>query len=426
MKLYMPPMFSQRHLNINYRFYGLVLLFAFFLMPVSFWVRGDNVSGNYSFILFPIVALFFNKRLQLPSKQILSFIAIYIVIFVACLIYQYDYAQFWDRRFISFIIFMSVFTFFFVKIDENMCDAFKYAIILISILYSLNSIFHYFIYKSEGLGLDKIRYHVESQRYGFILLFGFWLLIFEKPNTTIKLTIKLVFIFVVFNGLGLTFSRSSVAGLLVSSGSLFLLYFLNINFYTLKSWPYKNIAMIIFYIAIGVLFITISYYLIPDYFYYIVGRLFKISITPTQPPTFFPYAGYPLYETIFYHFYDTSEGYRIFMITEIFKFLSEHPLFGSGFLGVWIMYENLSAASHNQLLDVLFRTGLIGFMVFLYLLYRVIKYNFRSKNWAAFVTLMGILAIGLFHETFKLSQGAFLLSFMAAQAFSFSNIKLKQ
>lgn len=419
-------MLSQALINTNYRFYGLVLLFSFFLMPVSFSVRGDNVSGNYSFILFPIILLIFKKHLQLPSKQILSLIAIYIIIFITCLIYQYDYAKFWDRRLISFILYMSMFTIFFVKIDDDMCKAFKYAVILISILYSFNSIFQYFIYKSEGLGLDKIRYHIESQRYGFILLFGFWLIIFEKANTIFKICIKILFIFIVFNGLGLTFSRSSVAGLLVSSGSLFLLFFLKLNFNSLTLWPYKNLVIQLFYIAIGALIISVSYYLIPDYFYYISGRLLKISLTPPHPPVYFPYASFPLYSTVFYHFYDTSEGYRIFMIIEIFKFLSNNPLFGSGFLGVWIMFEDLQAASHNQLLDVFFRTGIVGFTAFLYLLYGIIKYNFINKNWAVFVTLMGILTIGMFHETFKLSQGAFLFSFLAAQAFNHTKINPKQ
>ena len=421
MKLSLATKFYGKNLKENYPFYGLVLIFAFFLMPVSFSVSGDKVSGNYSFILYPAIALIFTKNLQIPSKNILALIGVYIIIFITCLIYQVEYQKFWDRRFISFILFMSMFTFFFIKIDESMCKAFKYAIILISILYSLNSIIYYFIYKSEGMGLDKIRFHIESQRYGFILLLGFWLIIYEKTNTRFWFAIKILLIFIVFNGLGLTFSRSSVAGLLVSSGTLFLIYISKINLQVLKLLPYKSIAYLLLHLLIAALIIRLSYNLIPDYYYYYVGRFFNIGINPTQTISFFPYSSYPFYKTNFYHFFDTSEGYSIFMIIEIFKFLSNHPLFGSGFLGVWIMFENLSAASHNQLLDVFFRTGLIGFCAFLYLLYKIIKYNYCSKNIATFITLMGILAIGLFHETFKLSQGAFLFSFLAAQAFNYYN-----
>jgi O-antigen ligase len=114
------------------------------------------------------------------------------------------------------------------------------------------------------------------------------------------------------------------------------------------------------------------------------------------------------------------------MIIEILRYLSINPLFGSGFLGVWIMFADLSGASHNQLLDVLFRTGVIGFSAFLFILYKLFQYNFRIKNNAIIVSMVGILIIGLFHETFKLSQGAFIFSFLIAQAFSDSGAERSQ
>ncbi len=409
----------------RFRFYVTVVLFVFFLMPISFSVRGDNVSGNYSFVLFPLITLIFGQKLQIPSKSILAIIAVYIFIFIFCSFYQLELLKFWDRRLISFTLFISFFTFFFIKIDEQICKAFKYAVILASVIYSFNSIISYLYYQALSIGPDKMRALIESQRYGFILLFGFWLLLFEKVKTTGGLVLKTIGIFAVFNGLGLTYSRSSVAGLLVSSGSLFLVIILISNFNQIKKWPYRNIAPLLFYFSIAALIITISYNLFPEYFQYYSSRLLKVSITPPHIPVFFPYANFPAYDTVFWHFYDTSEGYRIFMIKEIFKYLSLNPLFGSGFLGVWIMYENLHAAAHNQLLDVLFRTGLIGFSAFLYLLYKIIKYNFTNRNWAVFISLIGILVIGVFHETFKLSQGAFVFAFLASQAFNYIEVKPK-
>lgn len=399
----------------------MILLFTFYLTPISFSIGYDKVSANYLFILFPVIVLIFNRKIQIPPKNILAIMFIYILIFISCLVYQIDYYKFWERRFISFILFMSMFTFFFVKIDESMSKAFKYAVILISILYSLNSISFYFIYKYQGLGFFEIKYHVQSQRYGFILLFGFWLLIFERANTSFKLAIKLISILIVFNGLGLTYSRSSVAGLIVSSCSLILLYILNFKSYQLKTIPYANISSFLIYLVFSISIVTVSYYLIPDYFQYFSGRLLKISITPLHEIVYFPYSSYPFYNTTISLF--TSESYRIFMIVEMFKFLSYNPLFGSGYLGVWIMFESLSAASHNQLLDVFFRTGIIGFIPFLYILYRIFKYNFDSGNKAVLISLMGIIVIGFFHETFKLSQGAFLFSFLASQAFNCSLIE---
>jgi O-antigen ligase len=170
--------------------------------------------------------------------------------------------------------------------------------------------------------------------------------------------------------------------------------------------------------VIAGLIVSISYQLIPDYFQYYVQRLFKISITPLREYIFFSDAYLAAYDTNEYFYKDTSEGYRIFLIGEMFKYLSNSPFFGSGFLGVWIMFDNLAGAAHNQLLDVMFRTGVLGFLGFIYLLYRIVKYNFRLQNWAVLVSLAGILVIGFFHETFKLSQGAFVFAFLAAQSFN--------
>jgi O-antigen ligase len=99
------------------------------------------------------------------------------------------------------------------------------------------------------------------------------------------------------------------------------------------------------------------------------------------------------------------------MATMIAEFVLQNPLTGSGYLGSWIMIDSLSGSAHNQYLDVFFRTGIIGFCCYLWLLYRLLrflKFNEPSLFWG----FVGVLIYGLFHETFKLSQGAFILSFL--------------
>jgi hypothetical protein len=417
MNLVMSLSATQKYIYSNCRLIGLTVLFAFFLTPFSLDVRNDRVSVNYLFIFFPVIALIFGQRLQLPSKIIQTLMGIYISIFLICTIYQYEYLQFWDRRFISFVLFMSMFTFFFIKIDEEMGKAFKYAIILVSIIYSMTSIFQYFYYGGAKIGYGAMLGLVQSQRYGFILLFGFWLIFFEKTTTQVGFFIKIVLLAVIFNGLGLTFSRSSVAGLIVSSGcGLLILIYVN-KLYILKNILQRNIIFLILSCVIVIMIVSISYHLIPDYFQYFSQRLLKTSITPHIEYIYFADSYFAAYDTNEYFYKDTSEGFRIFMIGEVFNYLTKNPFFGSGYLGVWVMFDDLSGASHNQLLDVLFRTGMVGFLGFIYLFYRIIKYNFRVQNWAVLVSLAGILVIGFFHETFKLSQGAFVFAFLAAQSF---------
>jgi hypothetical protein len=415
MEVIIPKFIKEIKKQHKYRLYSLVALFTIFLTPFSFMVRGDNVSVNYSFVLFPIFLLLTGGKLKAPIKSAQTLISIYIIIFITCFIYQNYYIQFWERRFISFFIFMSLFTFFIVEIDKQMMKAFKYSIILVSIIYSLNSLYTYFSNGGMSLGFEGMRPIVQSQRYGFVLLFGFWLTIFFKTKSTLGICFKMFAIFVIFNGLGLTFSRSSVAGLLASSSALCAMFILKIIKEPIKNLPNKLIKPIIYSSLITVI-IILSYQLIPDYFQFFSERLLGRSITPILSEGFNSYPKFPRYDTYVYNQLESSEGYRIFMITEILKYLTSNPLFGSGYLGVWVMFDDLSGASHNQLLDVLFRTGVVGFAGFLFILYYIVKYNFVSQNMPVLITIIGILAIGLFHETFKLSQGAFIFSFLAAHA----------
>jgi O-antigen ligase len=99
-----------------------------------------------------------------------------------------------------------------------------------------------------------------------------------------------------------------------------------------------------------------------------------------------------------------SIGYRIIIFKEIANFVAHNSFTGSGFLGCWVMFDNLSCSTHNQYSDVLFREGLVSFFIYIYLLFRILKY-LRTTNRDLFFGLVGILIYGVVHETFKLSHG---------------------
>ena len=119
-----------------------------------------------------------------------------------------------------------------------------------------------------------------------------------------------------------------------------------------------------------------------------------------------------------------SEGYRIFILSKIVDFVLINPVTGSGFLGCWVLFDTGSCSTHNQYTDVLFRTGFIGFLIYIYILLRILKYLKKMHN-DLFFGLIGVLIYGLFHETFKLSQGAFILSFLFAMTFSINKSSYK-
>ena len=60
---------------------------------------------------------------------------------------------------------------------------------------------------------------------------------------------------------------------------------------------------------------------------------------------------------------------------------------------------------------MLFRTGFFGLTVYLFFLFKLGKYLYKT-DLSLFMGFVGVLIFGLFHETFKLSQGAFLLAFL--------------
>lgn len=151
-------------------------------------------------------------------------------------------------------------------------------------------------------------------------------------------------------------------------------------------------------------------------FAFYFSRILDLNITPLVQG-YFSFPKYPVFDTYVYNILESSEGFRIFMISKVFDYLSASPLFGSGYLGVWSMFEDLQGSAHNQFLDVLFRTGIIGFTLFMYLLFKIMSFLFKQKEKGLFYGVIGVLCIGFFHETFKLSHGAFIFAFLVGMTF---------
>ena len=106
-----------------------------------------------------------------------------------------------------------------------------------------------------------------------------------------------------------------------------------------------------------------------------------------------------------------SEGFRFQVWKAIFQLVSDHPFIGSSYLGSYVLKDVAVGSAHNQYLDILLRTGLLGFFSYLVLVYKLVIFlykKFRVYFWG----FIGILLYGFFHETFKETQGAFILTFL--------------
>lgn len=370
----------------------LTVSFFLFMFPFSLAIGDEGLSANYSFLVLPIFYLFRGK-ITLPSSKFLLIISFYTLIFLIASLYQFEFYQFFPRRLISFIIFITMFSYLFIKIDNTLISCFKNAIVLIAIYFSLTTLLKFIFLGGNDLGFAG-KGEVGSQRFGFIYVMSLWILILYKPSNKILILFKYIMITFIIIGLLLTFSRS---GIVAMGATLFLFYIKSIVRW-FKSPTYSGVITFIILLLLMITGFVLLYIYFPLLFEFFNTRLFSFFLGTGD-------------ETLDVSNEDSSEGFRIFLIKKVLSFVLNNPVTGGGYLGVWVLFEELSGSAHNQYLDILFRTGIIGFIIYIYLLYLIIitlkKFD-KSLYWG----VLGVVFYGFFHETFKLSQGAFVFSFL--------------
>jgi O-antigen ligase len=267
--------------------------------------------------------------------------------------------------------------------------SFKNSLIIISLFFSLVTLYKFITLGASDLGFDA-KGEVGSQRFGFVYVLSIWVLIYDKNYHKLK---KFMLIFIILLGLLLTFSRSGIVAMLVT-------FFLVLLSSIIKWFKRPNLKgfyiglIIILFFIFTLIFINYKYPIIFDFFY---QRLFS----------YFEKGGTSQIDLD----QDTSEGYRVFLLKKVINFVLFNPLTGSGFLGVWIMFDDQSGSAHGQFVDVFFRTGFIGLILYLIILVKILNY-FLKFHIGFFWGIIGVIVYGFFHETFKLSQGTFILAFL--------------
>jgi len=382
----------------NRYFKNIFLAFCFFIFLFPFYVSvgEDGVSANYAFILTPLIIIIYLGRIQLPAKIFLEIIFMYSLLFFVATIVQNSYFVFFERRAISFVVFMSIFLYMFIKIDSQMVQSFKLAVVAVAIFQSLQHIFLYFLLGHVDMGYQA-KGLIGSQRYGFVYVLAIWLLLHYIPQSKSLFILKIFSMLILGAGLLLTFSRSGILAIIVSLG----LYVIGNIFRWLKSPNLPNIisvlrALFLITLISVVILLLYEYFSMPINFY--SDYLFSLNQKNGD-------------NTYDFNNPESSEGYRVDMFYKIMEFISKNPFLGSGYLGVWILFDNLSGSAHNQYLDVLFRTGVLGFSAYVFLIYRLLRFLYLREP-GLYWGVVGILIYGLFHETFKLSHGAFILAFL--------------
>lgn len=374
----------------------LIALFSLFLYKYSININGGGISANYLYILLPAIIVLCGRKLRWPNQNWCYIMVLYTLILLLSTFFQLQHIDLLDRRFISFFIFMSIFSYMFININLHMVRAFKLAIIFVSVFYSLDQVVGYFL-----LDLASAGFHgkdvVGSQRYGFVYILAIWLLLHYFPQKKLLIILKFIGLTIVLSGLVLTFSRSGIVAIIGSLG----LYFV----YKILGWL-KRLPPLKMSVAFTALFYVLCFVLIVKLLsanFHTAFDLYSETLFSLQRPSG--------EDTFNLDNPEASEGYRIFMLEKIMNFVASYPFTGSGYLGVWILFDDAAGSAHNQYTDVLFRTGIFGFLAYAYLLIKLLMF-LHSREPGLFWGVIGILIYGLFHETFKESQGAFILAFL--------------
>jgi O-antigen ligase len=245
-----------------------------------------------------------------------------------------------------------------------------------------------------GLDLEPAKNLVGGQRFGFIYLLAIWLVYFHQGRKKLFVLIRYLLLSILLAGLLLTFSRSSIVALLGSFGFFALAVCVR--------WLRRpNLAAFrkgLLSVVLACLLVVLLLQIVPVTFSFFEERLFKFLADTSRVMQ-------NLKEPV------GSEGVRVYILQSIFSFVLDNPITGAGYLGVWILEDPLFGSAHNQYADVLFRTGVYGFLAYIYLLFLLLRYLFANER-ALFWGLVSVLIYGMFHETFKESQGGFVLAFL--------------
>lgn len=366
----------------------LTILYTACLIPLSV----DGFGINYLFALIPCAYVLSGRSLVRPRIGVTLYIYACAAAFTLASIYQISWIEFYDRRLISFALYLTMFVLCFVPITEKHIAAFKLSLLIAGLIFAVQSLL---LFMSLGAAAQAFESKdvVGSQRYGFVFILAYWILWYDKRLIESKL-IRVFCLLTLVMGIALTFSRASVVAY-TGSVAFAIIHSLVTGGLSPGKWL-KSFAVGALFFALGLLAL---YFVAPIIFEFFSVRLIEYILSGASSDAIAD----P----------ETSDGTRLFIWSHIIEFVAHNPLTGSGFLGVWVLnlFDGFSGSSHSQYFDALFRLGPLLFLGYLYYLIRVWR-HFRKVDTGVFVGFTGILIYGLFHETFKESHGMFILAML--------------
>jgi hypothetical protein len=353
-----------------------------------------ELSVNYFFVLVPVAWIVSRGRLEPVPDFLKLAAALYLLVFLFAAIMMIGQVDMVVRRLGSFVVFMTLFSFAMVRLDRGYVRAFKLAVVAVSVAYSFQAIVVFLQAAASGPLDFEAKNLVGSQRYGFVYVMGLWILLLERWSGRRAQMARLACIVTILCGLGLTFSRSSFVATAGSVGLFFaaagIARIARMEFFIPSARGIAGLVVLIL-AAVG------------------AAWMFPLTVEFYWQTLLMPLADFSLFEAM--RDPGSSEGIRVVRVLEAVAYVIQYPLTGTGFLGIWTVSPTGGGSAHNQLLDVFLRVGVVGFAVYLLILAALMRFLSRSHR-SLFWGMVGILIYGFFHETFKESQGAFILAFL--------------
>jgi len=388
-----------------------VVLFAAFLLPIT---MGD-LSVNYAFVLYALFLAIQEKHIEKPGNILIGAMVAYGAIYLVGLgfdIFASDAMLL--RRSVSFAIFMTMFAFVFVPFGALETRALKIALVAVSLGFSIYAIARFYSVGGNSYG-SALKDITGSQRYGFVYLLAIFCLMTTSVAERWFQIGRAAALFVILAGLLLTFSRSSIVAL----GCVLPLFLLSPLISMVGSFvgrlvvTGRRLGIAVLYTAALCAVFPVAFQFYGDLILSRYAPLVEESLVSTGAP---PHESSvdsltPNQESARDKVFvaEGSEGTRLLIWKAIIANSLTHPLTGSSYLGVWQLDGAGSGSAHSQYLDILMRTGFVGALIYIFIIGHVLFFLWR-KEAGLFWGVLAMLVFGLFHETFKESQGAFILA----------------
>ncbi len=375
----------------------LFILLLIFFLPIS---TPGGISANYLYAVLFLICPFLPYR-QMPLMAIMLLVISFLsyglgYIFIAD--FGFNFAI---RQTFSFIVFIVGVLLLLINIPYSLDDICR-GVVIISVMYAILVVVTVVVYPQFSLSdpyLIKggLREYVPHwpQRFTVIVGFGFFCAIVKMFSDWRYIVVAAGLIICLF----LTFSRAIYLSVVIGVFALLVQLLLYPSALEIPNLRRK----IVLYLGVAGIGLILVCMLNPA----ILTNVSNISLRTYNSIVNFGGGAHVMAAG--------SDSERMYFWSNIIKVWRDYPVLGTGFANIYLFNPKIGSA-HNQYLDILLRTGLIGLVIYLSLWMKLFCTYWKRRP-DIFSGLVMIFIFGFFHETTKLSYTGLLFFLLLNKAY---------